>query len=126
MCPCHDPYMLVPAGMTPEEAADLRDQDRDGYLQQSRASMIRIAKAMNQFLDASCIVFEYGTFVRKEAADAGLSPEEAFRYPGCIARYIRPMFLEGRGPFVGLASRAIRTIRNTSMTWFSASFRTVP
>ena len=99
MCPCHDPYMLLPAGMTPEEAADLRDRDRDGYLQQSRASVIRIVKAMNQFLDASCIVFEYGTFVRKEAADAGLSPEEAFRYLGCIARYIRPMFLEGRGPF---------------------------
>ena len=99
MCPCHDPFALIPAGVAPEDAEALRKENRDDYLERSRATMMRMVRAMNRFLDAGCIVFEYGTFVRKECVDAGMSREEAFRYPGCIARYVRPMFEEGRGPF---------------------------
>ncbi|WP_158903492.1 urocanate hydratase [Burkholderia sp. L27(2015)] len=99
MCPCHDPFALIPAGMEVGEALDLRETDRDAYLARSRASMIRIVRAMTQLQKAGAVVFEYGTFVRKESVDAGLSAEEAYAYPGCIAEYVRPMFLEGRGPF---------------------------
>ncbi|AXF12610.1 urocanate hydratase (plasmid) [Paraburkholderia graminis] len=99
MCPCHDPFALVPAGMEVAEALDLLVTDRDAYLARSRASMIRIVRAMTRLQKAGAVVFEYGTFVRKESVDAGLSPEEAYAYPGCIAEYVRPMFLEGRGPF---------------------------
>jgi urocanate hydratase len=99
MCPCHDPYALVPTGVQPEEAYALRERDRAAYLVRSRATMIRILRAMNTFQDRGSVVFEYGTFIRKECVDAGLGREEAFRFPGCIARYMRPMFLEGRGPF---------------------------
>ncbi len=99
MCPCHDPFALIPAGVSPRHAEALRQRDRDDYLARSRATMMRMVRAMNRFLDAGCIVFEYGTFVRKECVDAGMSRQEAFRYPGCIARYVRPMFEEGRGPF---------------------------
>ena len=99
MCPCHDPFALIPVGVSPKDAEALRKQNRDDYLERSRATMMRMVRAMNRFLDAGCIVFEYGTFVRKECVDAGMSRDEAFRYPGCIARYVRPMFEEGRGPF---------------------------
>jgi len=99
MCPCHDPYALIPGGLTPDEAVALRDCDRPTYLARSRETMIRILRAMNRYLDIGTIVFEYGTFIRKECVDAGLSREEAYRYPGCISRYVRPMFLDGRGPF---------------------------
>ena len=99
MCPCHDPFALVPSGLSPEQAASLRESDRDALLARSRATMIRMLRALNNLKDAGCVVFEYGTFIRKECVDAGMSREEAFRLPGCIARYVRPMFLEGRGPF---------------------------
>jgi len=99
MCPCHDPYALVPSGLSPEEAAALRDRDGDALLARSRATMMRMLRALNKLRDAGCVVFEYGTFIRKECVDAGMSREEAFQLPGCIARYVRPMFLEGRGPF---------------------------
>ncbi len=99
MCPCHDPFALVPSGLSPEQAASLRESDRDALLAHSRATMIRMLRALNNLGDAGCVVFEYGTFIRKECVDAGMSREEAFRLPGCIARYVRPMFLEGRGPF---------------------------
>ena len=55
---------------------------------------------MNRFLDVGAQVFEYGTFVRKEAVDAGMNREEAFRYPGFVSRYWRPhLFEKGRGAF---------------------------
>lgn len=99
MCPCHDPYALIPAGLSVAAAQALLAEDRDAYMGRSRASMIRIVRAMNRFQQAGAVVFEYGTFVRKESVDAGLSREEAFAYPGCIAEYLRPLFFEGRGPF---------------------------
>jgi urocanate hydratase len=99
MCPCHDPFALIPAGLSVDQATQLRETDRTDYLARSRASMIRIVRAMNKFQAAAAVVFEYGTFVRKESVDAGLSKAEAFAYPGCISEYIRPMFFEGRGPF---------------------------
>ena len=99
MCPCHDPFALIPQGMTPAEAATLRDADSDAYLARSRQTMIAMLRALNTLMDRGSVVFEYGTFIRKECVDAGLTHEEAFRFPGCIARYVRPLFLEGRGPF---------------------------
>ncbi|WP_375458576.1 urocanate hydratase [uncultured Enterovirga sp.] len=99
MCPCHDPYALVPVGVEADRAVDLRETDRASFLERSRATMIRILRALNTFMHRGSVVFEYGTFIRKECVDAGLSRAEAFRFPGCISRYVRPMFLEGRGPF---------------------------
>ena len=32
MCPCHDPYSYIPAGLTPQQADQLRLDDRDEYL----------------------------------------------------------------------------------------------
>ncbi|VVP91478.1 Urocanate hydratase [Pseudomonas fluorescens] len=99
MCPCHDPFALIPAGLSLAEAAELLERDRDAYMAKSRESMKRIVKAMNRLKNEGAVVFEYGTFVRKEAVDAGMSREEAFAYPGCIAEYVRPLFFLGRGPF---------------------------
>ena len=99
MCPCHDPFALIPSGLTLEQAAALLETDREAYMATSRQSMIRIVRAMTRLQTNGSIVFEYGTFVRKEAVDAGMSKEEAFAYPGCIAEYVRPLFFLGRGPF---------------------------
>ena len=41
MCPCHDPLSYIPAGLTPEEAAELRAVDRGLYLEKARESMRR-------------------------------------------------------------------------------------
>jgi len=99
MCPCHDPYALVASGLTPADAVALRARHPDGYLKKSRETMLRMVRSLNSFLDRGIVVFEYGTFIRKECVDAGMPRAEAFRFPGCIARYVRPLFFEGRGPF---------------------------
>ena len=99
MCPCHDPLSYIPAGLTPEEAAELRAADRGLYLEKARESMKQQLAAMNAYYRQGVRVFEYGTSIRKECRDAGMPQAEAMTIPGFVAAYIRPLFLLGRGPF---------------------------
>lgn len=99
MCPCHDPISYIPSGYTPEEADELREKDRELYLEKARESMVKHLKAMNAYYAKGVEVFEYGTSIRKECRDAGMADKEAFIIPGFVSEYIRPLFCEGRGPF---------------------------
>ncbi|MBI9046154.1 MAG: urocanate hydratase [Anaerolineaceae bacterium] len=99
MCPCHDPISYIPAGLTPEEASELRESDRDLFLKKARSSMVKQLGAMNEFFHRGVHVFEYGTSIRKECRDAGMPEKEAMTIPGFVAAYIRPLFMVGRGPF---------------------------
>ena len=82
MCPFHDPFAVIPSGYSPGEADALRKRSMDGYLAESRKTIVRMVRAMNRFLDAGAEVFEYGTFVRKEAVDAGMSRKRRSAMPG--------------------------------------------
>src|SRR5450631_445150 len=93
----HDPLSYVPSGMSLEEAASLREHDRDGYIRAARASMARHCRAMVAYQERGAEVFDYGNSLRSEAVKGGFA--EAFAYPGFVPAYIRPQFCEGRGPF---------------------------
>jgi urocanate hydratase len=99
MCPCHDPISYIPAGLTPDEAAVLRVENREEYLRRARESMMSQLRTMNKFFAAGVPTFEYGTSIRKECRDAGMPEAEAMTIPGFVSEYIRPLFCEGRGPF---------------------------
>ena len=100
MCPFHDPFAVIPSGLSPERADGIRAQSRTIYLEYARDSIKRIVTSMNRFRDHGCEVFEFGTFARKEAFDAGMDQDEAFGYPGFVSAYWRPRYFElGRGPF---------------------------
>jgi urocanate hydratase len=94
----HDPLNgYVPAGLSVEEAAELRDRDADDYLRQARASIVAHVQGLLEFVRAGSYVFDYGNNLRGEALEAGL--EGAFAYPGFVPAYIRPLFCRGIGPF---------------------------
>lgn len=94
----HDPLGgYIPEGLTPDEASSLRASDPQGYVKRSMASMAKHVRAMLGFQEAGAVAFEYGNNIRKMAKDAGV--QEAFRIPGFVPEYIRPLFSEGRGPF---------------------------
>jgi urocanate hydratase len=94
----HDPlYGYVPAGLTLDEAAELRRTDPKGYVQRSTASMARHVSAMLELKRAGSVAFDYGNNIRKFAFDAGCN--DAFEIPGFVPEYIRPLFCEGKGPF---------------------------
>ena len=96
----HDPLGgYVPAGLTVEEAARLREDDPAEYERRSFASMARHVDAMVGFLDGGAVVFDYGNNLRAGAETGGLAHERAYAYPGFVPAFARPMFCEGKGPF---------------------------
>ena len=94
----HDPLRgYVPAGMSLDEAAELRENDPAAYVEKSMASMGRHVEAMLALKRAGAVAFDYGNNIRKQAFDAGCT--DAFEIPGFVPEYIRPLFCEGKGPF---------------------------
>ncbi len=95
--PAHDPLSYIPAGLSPEDAQELRLDDPDTYVKRARESMVRHVDAMVDFLDHGAEVFDYGNSLRAEATLGGCM--RAFEFPGFVPAYIRPLFCEGKGPF---------------------------
>ncbi len=93
----HDPLSYIPAGLSPDDAQELRLDDPAEYIRRSRESMARHVDAMIDFLDRGAEVFDYGNSLRAEAKLGGSA--RAFEYPGFVPAYIRPLFCEGNGPF---------------------------
>ena len=94
----HDPlHGYYPAGLSKEEADQLRKSNPKQYLERATKSISTHVKAMIDMGRRGSVVFEYGNNIRQQAFDAGL--KEAFEFPGFVQKYIRPMFCEGRGPF---------------------------
>ena len=93
----HDPLSYIPAGLSPEDAQELRLDDPDAYVKRARESMARHVDAMVDFLDHGAEVFDYGNSLRAEAKLGGST--RAFDFPGFVPAYIRPLFCEGKGPF---------------------------
>ena len=94
----HDPLNgYVPAGLSLEEAAELRERDATAYVKRSMESMARHVDAMLDLKRAGAVAFDYGNNIRKQAFDAGC--KDAFQIPGFVPEYIRPLFCEGKGPF---------------------------
>src|SRR5215218_1936237 len=94
----HDPLNgYVPAGLSLEEADELRRTDPKTYVERSMSSMARHVEAMLALQRAGAVAFDYGNNIRKQALDAGV--EDAFQIPGFVPEYIRPLFCEGKGPF---------------------------
>jgi urocanate hydratase len=94
----HDPLNgYIPTGLTPEAAEQLRRKDPDEYVRAARASIATHVRAMLELQQRGAVTFDYGNNIRTEARDAGVS--DAFKIPGFVPEYIRPLFCEGKGPF---------------------------
>jgi urocanate hydratase len=87
----------VPAGIPYEDALQLRTRDPKGYVARSFESMATHVRAMRALQDAGAVAFDYGNNIRGQAERAGVT--DAFRIPGFVPEFIRPLFCEGKGPF---------------------------
>ena len=90
-------YGYIPAGLTLEQAADLRQREPRTYEQRAMQSMAAHVRTMLDWQARGAVVFDYGNNLRQRAYDAGVT--NAFDYPGFVPAYIRPLFCEGKGPF---------------------------
>jgi urocanate hydratase len=87
----------VPHGMSLAQAAVLREQHPQQYVEQSMRSMARHVEAMLAFRARGAVTFDYGNNIRAQAQRAGV--KNAFDIPGFVPEYVRPLFCEGKGPF---------------------------
>src|SRR6185295_7423739 len=68
----HDPLVgYIPHGFTLEEAAELRNEDAEGYIEKAKASMAEEVDAMLAMKKRGAEVFDYGNNIRACAVEAG-------------------------------------------------------
>jgi len=93
----HDPLAYLPVGVELSESAEMARNNPDEYTLRAEESMAMHVEAMVGFMNKGTIVFDYGNSIRDEARKGGF--KDAFKFPGFIPAYIRPLFCEGKGPF---------------------------
>jgi urocanate hydratase len=87
----------VPSGMSLAAASELRRADPKRYVEMAEASISTHVEAMLEMQRRGAVTFDYGNNIRTVAFDRGVA--DAFRIPGFVPEYIRPLFCEGKGPF---------------------------
>jgi urocanate hydratase len=80
-----------------EDLDRLRRDHPQEYVRRAVESIGVHVRAMLDLQARGAITFDYGNNIRATAVEAGV--RDAFRIPGFIPEYIRPLFCEGRGPF---------------------------
>jgi len=88
----------IPAGMTLQQAADMRAADPEGYDEKVLDSMVVHVQTMLDMQEKGAITFDYGNNLRGQVADQR-GMENAFDFPGFVPAFIRPLFCRGAGPF---------------------------
>ena len=97
----HDLLAYVPQGDLDALEA-LRNADPGEYKRRSTASIVAHTQAILDLQAQGAVCFDYGNNLRGQAERGGLAVRDergAFRYPGFVPAYIRPLFCEGKGPF---------------------------
>jgi urocanate hydratase len=87
----------VPNGLSLADAVALRAADPAEYIRRSTAAMGAHVRAMLDLQSRGAITFDYGNNIRAQAEKAGVT--DAFRIPGFVPEFIRPLFCSGKGPF---------------------------
>ncbi|MBA2711102.1 MAG: urocanate hydratase [Tatlockia sp.] len=94
----HDPLNgYLPRGWSLEKANKLRETAPNEVVAAAKASIAEQVEAMLAFQIKGAIVFDYGNNIRQMAYEEGII--NAFRIPGFVPAFIRPLFCEGIGPF---------------------------
>jgi len=87
----------VPAGISYQEALQLRRSDPDEYIRRSYETITKHVTSMLALQARGAVTFDYGNNIRAQAQKAGV--DNAFDFKGFVPLYIRPLFCEGKGPF---------------------------
>ncbi|MEL0316466.1 MAG: urocanate hydratase [Aquiluna sp.] len=93
----HDPLYYIPEGVEFSDAREYAEQNPKDFTDRAEAAMAKQVAAMVGFMEKGAEVFDYGNSIRDEARKGGF--QDAFKFPGFIPAYIRPLFCEGKGPF---------------------------
>jgi urocanate hydratase len=87
----------VPIHAAGEDIDWLRRNQPQEYIRRALESIGAHVRAMLELQRRGAVTFEYGNNIRAQAVQAGVA--DAFRIPGFVPEYIRPLFCLGKGPF---------------------------
>src|SRR3954462_8618792 len=88
----------LPARTSLDHAARWRDADPAAYENAVLDSMVEHVAALLTLQQRGAVVFDYGNNLRGQVAEhRGL--RDAFRIPGFVPAFVRPLFCRGSGPF---------------------------
>ena len=94
----HDPINgYLPKGWSLNEWKEQREKNPKLVEKAARESMKEHVEAMVEFWNRGIPTLDYGNNIRQVALDEGL--KTAFKFPGFVPAYIRPLFCKGIGPF---------------------------
>ena len=94
----HDPINgYLPKGWSLNEWKEQRGKNPKLVEKAARESMKEHVEAMVEFWNRGIPTLDYGNNIRQVALDEGL--KTAFKFPGFVPAYIRPLFCKGIGPF---------------------------
>ena len=88
----------IPPGFSVVQAATLRKRQPDRYRKLAIAGMVKHVQAMVDFQKRGAVTFDYGNNIRGQVKQHATF-DAAFKIPGFVPEYVRPLFCEGRGPF---------------------------
>jgi len=94
-------YGYVPSGLSVAETEELRRGDPAAVSRRALESIAAEVRAMLTFKERGAVVFDNGNNIRSQAAGQGVA--DAFTINIFTARYLRPLFARGIGPFRWLA-----------------------
>lgn len=94
-------YGYIPAGMSIEGTEAMRKSNPTEVRKRALESIAIEVKAMLEFKAKGSIVFDNGNNIRSQAAESGVA--NAFDIDIFTARYLRPLFCKGIGPFRWIA-----------------------
>ena len=95
----HDPlHGYIPNKMSYKKALALRAESPKLYQQEAYRAMGEQVEAMLAFQKKGIPVFDYGNNIRAQALEHA-DVKDAFKIPGFVPAYIRPLFCQGKGPF---------------------------
>jgi urocanate hydratase len=93
----HDPLYYIPEGVDLSDAKEYAASSPAEFTDRAETAMAKQVEAMVGFMAKGAEVFDYGNSIRDEARKGGYN--DAFKFPGFVPAYIRPLFCEGKGPF---------------------------
>ncbi|MFB0517514.1 MAG: urocanate hydratase [Candidatus Neomarinimicrobiota bacterium] len=99
--PAHDLGAYVPIGDL-QQLDELRVRNLAEYHRRSLDSIAKHVAAILDMQRQGAVAFDYGNNLRAQAEQAGVDIRQsdgAYRYPGFVPAYIRPLFCRGMGPF---------------------------
>lgn len=97
----HDLLSYIPTGNL-KDIDTLREKNPQEYRKRSLRSIALHVEAILEMQKRGAVAVDYGNNIRGQAEIAGVkirNKDGAFKYPGFVPAYIRPLFCEGKGPF---------------------------